>query len=633
MVAASLALWAWGAQALQITQFSPQGEVAQVRQVVVKFDTAAVNFGDPKAPAPITLSCSDASATQGSGRWTGEREWVFDFERDLPPGVRCTVTVKSGFKSASGALLKSASSYQFNSGGPFVQNIRPGTYQAIDEEQFFVLQLNGAATADSVQSNVWCVADGVGERIPVRLIEGAQRTQVLAGLRLDKAAEKNPQSFVAVTCNRRLTSGARMQVVYGRGVSTPSGIANAIEKRFTYTVREPFSAEFSCERENAQAACVPIRPMQLAFNAPVPRKLAQAIRLKSGQETLMPQVGDASDDPKADALVNSVQFVAPLAESTGFTLELPKDFKDASGRTLRNADNFPLKVATGSMPPLAKFAASPFGIVERFAEGPAADKPPALLPVTLRNVEAALRVQGLQAGTAPAGKVSTLQPRTDADIIAWFNKVRHYDSYSVDRKQARHDVTGALPKVIDEDKEYVQSRMVSLLAGKGGVKTLDLPQPASNDPRPFEVVGIPLSPGFHVVEIASQKLGNSLLDPRHGDGRTMFVRTSALVTNLGVHFKLGRENAMAWVTTLDKGLPVQGATVRVSDCHGNEVTNAITDAQGLARVEGLSSEPPRCNNRDSALGNEASSTYFISARHQGTDGVQDMAFTWSDWQR
>ncbi len=48
-------------------------------------------------------------------------------------------------------------------------------------------------------------------------------------------------------------------------------------------------------------------------------------------------------------------------------------------------------------------------------------------------------------------------------------------------------------------------------------------------------------------------LGASLLDARHGAARTMYVRTSALVTNLGVHFKLGRENALAWVTTLDKG--------------------------------------------------------------------------------
>ena len=65
MLAASLSLVAWGAQALQITSFSPQGEVARVRQVVAKFDSAAVNFGDPKAPAPLSLSCSDASVTKG----------------------------------------------------------------------------------------------------------------------------------------------------------------------------------------------------------------------------------------------------------------------------------------------------------------------------------------------------------------------------------------------------------------------------------------------------------------------------------------------------------------------------------------------------------------------------------------
>jgi hypothetical protein len=47
---------AFGAQALTITSLTPQGEVAQVRQVVAKFDASAVNFGDPKAPAPFSLS-------------------------------------------------------------------------------------------------------------------------------------------------------------------------------------------------------------------------------------------------------------------------------------------------------------------------------------------------------------------------------------------------------------------------------------------------------------------------------------------------------------------------------------------------------------------------------------------------
>ena len=38
------------ARALQVTSLSPQGEIAKVRQIAVKFDDGAVNFGDPKEP-------------------------------------------------------------------------------------------------------------------------------------------------------------------------------------------------------------------------------------------------------------------------------------------------------------------------------------------------------------------------------------------------------------------------------------------------------------------------------------------------------------------------------------------------------------------------------------------------------
>ena len=229
-------------------------------------------------------------------------------------------------------------------------------------------------------------------------------------------------------------------------------------------------------------------------------------------------------------------------------------------------------------------------MVERFAEGPDG---PALLPVTLRNVEAGPQVQGLQAGAAPAPhrlyrQGEHAQISTDADIIAWFRKVARYDNYHVQRRVAARDVKGPLPKVIDDERDHVQTRMLSLLAGQGGVKTLDLPQVTGKELRPFEVVGIPLPPGFHVVEIASQKLGLRCWMDAHGEGRTMYVRTSALVTNLGVHFKLGRENAAVWVTSLDKGKPVAGAKVRVSDCRGRELAQAITNEQGVAMIEGLS---------------------------------------------
>lgn len=629
----ALASSALSAQALQITSFSPQSEVSQVRQIVVKMDAAAVTFGDPKAPAPVMLNCSDTLAAKGTGRWTSEREWVFDFEESLPPGVRCTATLKKDFKSPSGTVLKGTENYQFNTGGPFVRRLQPGSWSPIDEEQFFVLELNGPATLESVRANVWCALADVGERVPVRLVEGQERTAMLKHLGLDKRSAKQPLQWATLTCNRRLTAGTKMQLVFGKGVATPSGIANNIEKRFDFEVRKPFEAEFTCERTSADAPCLPVRPMMLSFNAPVAVKLASAIRLQSAQGSFKPEL---EKNTPADGNVTHLQFVTPLPANTSFTVVLPKDFQDISGRSLRNAANFPLKVATGDLPPLAKFAASPFGIVERYAEGPDSA---ALLPVTLRNVEAGLSVQGLQAGVTGAtgsapggkvevkGKVSTLQPTQDADIIAWYRKVRRYDETSIERTELAKEFKGAIPPAVGDDeyqRNYVQTRMLSLLAGRSDVKALDLPKPVRNDPRPFEVVGIPLTPGFHVVEIASQLLGGALLDERYGANRTMYVRTTALVTNLGVHFKLGRENALVWVTTLDKGQPVAGAQVRVSGCDGKELATAKTNAQGIANIEGLSFEPYSC---------EGGEGYFVSARAKAADGSADMAFTWSNWQR
>ena len=123
--AASLALTGLAAQALQITGVTPQGEVAQVRQVVVRFDADAVRFGDARAPAPATVSCSDNQAGRGTGRWNSAREWVWQFQDDLPPGLRCSGQAASGFHSPQGQALSGRSRFAFNTGGPFVRSTRP----------------------------------------------------------------------------------------------------------------------------------------------------------------------------------------------------------------------------------------------------------------------------------------------------------------------------------------------------------------------------------------------------------------------------------------------------------------------------------------------------------------------------
>ena len=622
MLGASL-LWGLSltaAHAVGVRQFSPQGDVSKVGQVVVQLDGAGVRFGDPKAAAPVTLQCSDAVAAKGTGRWNSEKEWVFDFAQNLPAGVKCTAKLNPQFKTVAGTALTGDASYQFQTGGPQVSDIAPDTYEQVDEQQYFALRLTGAATTDSLQKRVWCTSEGVGERIPVQLIDGKDREAVLKQRHWDKDAAKNPQNYAVLACNRRLTSGSKMTLVYGKGVAMTNGLVSKDEQRYEYQVREPFTADFSCERENANAACLPIRPMRLSFSAPVPRKLIEAIRLKSGASAVAPIIEQGGDKLAEDSLVEAVTFPATMTPNAKYTIELPPQFKDAAGRSLTNGNMFPLATATANMPPLVKFAAAPFGIVERFAEGP---NGPALLPVTLRNVE-----PELTAKTLDASVVRTKKGGSDADIIAWLNKVEHYDSYNVSRKQAARDVRVLPPVINDDNKNYVQTRMLSLLDGQSQVKTLELPKAAKGDPRPFEVVGIPLSPGFQVVEIASPMLGKSLLDEGFGAGRTMYVRTSVLVTNLAVHFKLGRENSIAWVTTLDKGKVVPGATVQISDCNGQSIASAVTNDKGIVTFNGLNPSPSSCQGD----GSYRSASYFVSARTK-TDAGEEMAFVWSNWQK
>ncbi|HZZ13900.1 MAG TPA: hypothetical protein VFE79_24695, partial [Paraburkholderia sp.] len=100
------------ADAARTLSVSPQGKVAQVRQVVVKFDESMAPFGDANAAAPAQVRCvggadnsaggsADESAA-GSARWIDDKTWAYDFKSDLGPGLRCSIDVNDGLKSKAG---------------------------------------------------------------------------------------------------------------------------------------------------------------------------------------------------------------------------------------------------------------------------------------------------------------------------------------------------------------------------------------------------------------------------------------------------------------------------------------------------------------------------------------------------
>ena len=635
-----------------VRQFSPQGEVQNVRQARATFSVPMVDFGDPKLTSPFDADC----AVAGSGRWVNDRTWVYDFNADLGPGVRCGFKLKTDTKARDGSAVGGKTAFTFSTGGPAIVRNFPSSGEGgsgIDEEQVFVLVLNGPATPASVTAGAWCAISGINERVGVRVVDGDDRRELLKRFALDSRAD----NVTMLACKQRFPNGAKVELVWGRGIASAAGstVVTTVERRLKFEVRPDFTASFSCERENAQAACTPVRPVRIDVTSPVPRAVAErfVLRFTDNGKTVERHPSFEPEDHATST--SAIEFKPPFAENTDLTIEAPKDLVDDSGRALSNGSLFPLKSKTALAPPLAKFASAPFGVLELDADP--------VLPVTVRHVEAALTVRGLNvagSSASPSASQGTVRAinvdgaQADATIIEWQRRVKRYHESSIakdrieladlppdlkaaaERERVGRNKRSEKQQARAEAKEddTVATRELSLLKRDPGAKPLALPGARGDDPRPFEVIGIPLpDAGFHVVEIESQRLGAALL----GKPAPMYVRTTALVTNLGVHAKFGRPNAGVWVTTLDRAKPVAGAAVQISDCLGKPLWNGTTDARGFAFVPRAfpTADYTTCGSRGDDEDGGGEVGYFVSARKAIGDGPRagktDMAFVWSNW--
>ncbi|HEU0187649.1 MAG TPA: MG2 domain-containing protein, partial [Gallionellaceae bacterium] len=534
-------------------------------------------------------------------------------------------------------------------GGPAIVQSLPNFWDLIDEQQVFILGLDAPAKPETIVKNAWCSVSGINEPIPVQIVTGEKRRQLLevrkdfmeqyfrgivkfAGHTLElvfgiPVAGSDQEKFlklrdganspiVVLQCQRPFPNEAEVKLVWGAGIESTSGIPTSEQQALPFKVRPAFSAMFHCERTNKDAQCIPVLPMTLSFTAPIKVEDAKRVRLMQGKQAIKPSI---TEDSEKGGFVQSLSFNPPFPPSTEFRLELPANLRDDAGRVLNNAARYPLSVRTDEDPPLVKFASS-FGILERNAQ-------PAIA-VTVRNVEAELAAtsSSIRPGAAPVISGNMTQLNRPQDIIAWMRRLHSVNSGEPGRN--------------------------SVFNSGDAFKEFKLPKPGGE--RAFEVIGIPLqSPGFHVVELASPRLGAALLrDPQSdedsnggggeskkegtfgqmltavknkitgADKKIYYVQSAALVTNLSAHFKQGRESSLVWVTSLDKGDPVPNADVAVRDCNGRAYWQGKTNTQGIARI---AQELP---SRDSLPGclNNWDHQYFVTAKLN-----DDFTFVLSDW--
>jgi len=622
---------AYGADRSRIELFSPQGPVKNIRQVTVRFSTPMVALGDPRLPDPFAVECPAA----GKGRWADTRNWVYDFDADLPAGLNCRFKPVKNLRALDGGKIAADESYGFNTGGPAIIASFPHEgRQDTDEDQAFLLKLDAPATTASIEANAHCVIDGITEQVPVQVLAGEARTAMLKAraalgydyFRLlwksgaetsarvrDRTLETAEASIVALKCGRRLPPATAMQLRWGKGVATESGIATSEDQNLAFRVRAAFTAQVSCTRTNMRGGCIPMLPITVGFSVPVPRAKAIAIRLKTADGHLLTPVADAVAQV---ATVTEINFKGPFPSRAALQVILPDGFVDDAGRTLENAARFPLEMQVDDYPPLARFSGQ-FGILEASEGG--------ILPVTVRNLETALPVQQ----SAIPGK--TLRLGNDPAALAdWIRRVEHAEERS--GKWVKRSPEDIARHAQDDDAErdvvwQDETGKESVFGAHDTTTTFTLP--TMGPKKPTEVVGIPLKePGFYVVELQSKLLGEALL----GKDQTRYVSTAALVTNLAVHFKWGREASRVWVTRLDTGVPVAEAEVTIASfCNGSSRWHGRTDADGVAVVEQSLGEPhgnSRCGKYwpDPLLVTASKDEDFSFMQSGWNQGIQPMEF-------
>lgn len=579
---------------------------AAIARFTLRFSEPMVPLGRSVAK-PIAMDC----AVGGAGRWVDPATYVWEFEKGLPGGTSCTAELKDGLETLDGEEVTGTRSFVIDGGGPRPRALLPrGSWDGIEEDQTFIVAVNGPVDRASVASGAYCAVDGIGERIPVDLLPSDTAGRVLAemggrwtrrsfleeaGLPADlpeDAADRRAAlaNMVALKCRRPLPPGRDMALVWGKSIRSPGGRRVEEERRYDFRVRKAFTARVSCSRVNADSGCNPIEPIKIEFSAPVTRAQALAVRLDVGGGKLLAPVDEGREPTLSEA-----RFKPPVPPAITAKAILPPDVRDESGRPLANARRFPLDFEIASTPPLVKFAA-PFGILETKQGG--------VLPVTVRGVEPDLE-QGVNAIGGGTARIEA----NDGAIASWVRRVQEAQENDI-----REEGTEEKPRSVN----YTGTK--SLLAGATGVERMKLALPGKG--KEFEVVGVPLvRPGFYVVELASPELGRVLL----GRPATRYVNAAALVTDMVVHFKWGRAGSLVWVTSLDKGKPVGGAAVRITDsCSGQTLATGTTDKHGrLAVTDEL--PPPSTRSNCENLGSD-SPPLMVSARKGG-----DFSFTLTNW--
>jgi hypothetical protein len=565
---------------LRVIRVVPEGDMVPFpgRQIVVTFDRPVTPLGAMTVGAGRSV-VSTMPSVNCQWHWLDPRSLAceLDASHALLPATRYTVTVVGGLKAEDGAVLKDPYQWSFTTERPLVKEYsfrtwrspgtpmirlvfnQPVTQDSVESSLRFAAETAAVATPDPYDREVFTVLPLPGE--PGALIVPGGTAAAKSDDRTTELTNAAGQTIQArriwlVSPQRELPVNTLVRLKVTPGLRSYAGPLTGIEQR-TVVAFDTFPAfrflGVRCIVDNKsvliapkpskdQPECNPFGQISLAFSAPV---IAPEIK---SHLVLDPDLlnGRTDYDPWANVYPSS-QLGLPHKRGTEYTVDLPEHLRafqaysivslrgvqDEFGRPLQGPAAMDFR--TDHRSPRLKVV-HPVSVLEKNA--------PTSMPLYVTN----LTDIDIDYHTLTSGGISEQLKFNQPIDRAW-------------------DIAYATP-----------AKLRDLLGGQSGVIA------GSLQPHP-EALSVE---GYRYYDDSDDEPGI----PRGRPDRDFFAE----VTPFQVHAKLGAYNTMIWVTSLDQGLPVANARVRLYRDNYQGLTSkaavlseAVTDHDGIAILAGRKS--------------------------------------------
>jgi alpha-2-macroglobulin len=321
------------AKELSVLRYMPEGKVPLAPELSVTFSqpmVAVTSQDDAAATTPVKLT----PQPPGKWRWIGTRTILFDPDVRFPQATSYRVEIAAGTKSATGGVLKQATSFAFETPPPSIVSSYPSSHSPQHLDVPMLVVFDQKIDPQAVLGKLAVTAKG--SRHALRLLdtkEVAADKQLAATL---EALEKSEQAgrFLAFRSTQKFPPDTEVTVEIPAGTPSAEGPnVTTAPQRFTFQTYPPLRIQRHECGWNGE--CPPGTPFVIQFNNPL-----DVDRFDEAQVTISPDI-------PGGRVVHSgnVLYVQGLTKArTTYSVKLSGKLLDEFGQTLGNDASLEFRV-------------------------------------------------------------------------------------------------------------------------------------------------------------------------------------------------------------------------------------------------------------------------------------------------